>query len=109
MLWWLQDVASYPTQNATDHERDRYINWHKPPEKHVCVFIRALEQLQTSSTIKVQTFSDYVQYFLPQSSEKYDDGYYSSPRNDVRECDRLREAGEHQRWGEYSKNNLSAI
>jgi hypothetical protein len=72
-----------------------------------------LEQLQTS--IKVQTFNDFVQcYVIPEGSEKYDDAYsilrvYYSPRNDVREGDRLREAGEHQTWGEYSKNNLSAI
>jgi len=71
------------------------------------VFIRALRIL---TNIKVQTFNDSVQYyFLPQGSEKYDDAYYYSPRNDVRERDRLREAGEHQTWSEYSKNNLSAI
>jgi len=68
-----------------------------------------LEQLQTSSTLKVQTFSDSVQYLLPQGSEKYDNAYYYLPRNDICERDRLREAGEHQTWGEYSKNNLSAI
>jgi hypothetical protein len=65
--------------------------------------------LQASSTLKVQTFSDSVQYLLPQGSEKYDNACYYSPRNDVCERDRLREAGEHQTWGEYSKNNLSAI
>jgi hypothetical protein len=35
VLWWLQDVASDPTQNATNHEGDCYINWHKPPEEHI--------------------------------------------------------------------------
>jgi hypothetical protein len=44
VLRWLQDVASYPAQSATDHERDRYINWHKPPAEQKA-YVRVLCQL----------------------------------------------------------------
>ena len=67
MLWWLQNVACYLTQNATDHERDCYINWHKPPEEEKA-YVRALEQSQRSRSADLQLLC--VQYFLLQGSER---------------------------------------
>jgi len=49
---WLQDVASNPTQNATNHEGDRFINWHKPPEEHILQALTTLHQLQFQNVDK---------------------------------------------------------